>query len=76
MSHREGGARRFSEVRGPAGGRPGTEAGAPRGRAGERERGRARARGGPREGEGLTDTLPHGGAERVPQQKVHRAAIS
>lgn len=72
MSHREGGARRFSEVRGPAGGRPGTEAGAPRGRAGERERGR----GGPREGEGLTDTLPHGGAERVPQQKVHRAAIS
>lgn len=74
MSHREGGARRFSEVRGPAGGRPGTEAGVPPGARGGEGAG-ARARG-PREGEGLTDTLPHGGAERVPQQKVHRAAIS
>lgn len=55
------------------GGRPGTAASSHGGRAGERERGRARGR---RESEGLTDTLPHWGAEGIPQQKVHRAAIS
>lgn len=60
--------------RGPAGGRapPGTRGRGEDGRASERGGCRGRASG------GLTDALPHGGAEGVPQQKVHRrrAAIS